>query len=211
MKKLRLRFLLLLVLMTLVTACTDDGVDDCSIPQEEIDNPPADAVPYTFTNELCTTIVSVYVTPNKCDYWGLDWTGKDVLRPGDSFTVYVPKGRYAFMFEDATYLFYDFYNQKVKEDFGFFLSYIDGTRVEDCSASVTIVNQSDQVITGFYNDSSGGYNWLGQDTLQPGESIQFLMLPALIDVLVTVGEFEPFYLEEDVVVDHHMTIEVTVD
>ncbi|MEE4194143.1 MAG: hypothetical protein V2J07_02990 [Anaerolineae bacterium] len=197
--------------MPLVVACTDDGIDDFSIPQALIENPPADAVPYTFTNELCTTIVSVFVTPNKCDYWGLDWTGKDVLRPGESFTVYVPEGRYAFMLKDATYLFYDFYQQKVKEDHGFLLSYIDGTRVEDCPASVTIVNQSDQVITGFYNDSSGGYNWLGQDTLQPGESIQILMVPAMIDVFVTVGEFERFYLEQDVIVDRHITIAVTGD
>ena len=202
---------LVVALIVMLPVFLDDGVDECSIPQVEIDNPPEDAVAYTFYNQTCTTITSIDVTPNSCDYWGLDWTGKDVLRPGESFTVYVPEGRYAFLFYDATDLYYDFYNEKVKEGGSFYLPNQDEFSVKDCAASVTIVNKSDEVITGFYNDQSGGYNWLGHDTLPPGESIQILMNPTMIDVKVTVGEFEEIYLQKDVVVDRHITIEVTGD
>lgn len=211
MKKLRLGVLFLFALIALLTSCQEDWVDDCSIPQDEIDHPPADAVPYTITNQSCITISTFYIAPRKCDYWGVSWMGMDVLWPGDSYTVYVPAGRYDFHFEDATGVEYFMYNEKVKADGEFPIVNADGSRLTDCHASVTIVNHSKETISGFYIDRDGGKNWLGQDTIAPGESFQFLMFPATIDIKVTKGLFDEIYLAEEVVVDHHLTVEVTGD
>lgn len=200
-----------LLLLMMLSACQEDWVDDCSIPQEKIDHPPENAIPYTFTNQSCLPITCIYVTPNRCDYWGLDWTGKKVLHPGDSFTIRLPKGRYAIHYEDAFGYPDYYYNWKIRDGGVFRIGNADGSSMEDCQASVTINNQSDQTFTGFYIDQSGGFNWLGDDSIPPGESFQFLIFPAIIDIKVTVGEFEDFYLQKDVTVDHHITLEVTGD
>ena len=199
------------ILIVLLSACQPDWVDDCSIPQEAIDNPPADAVAYTFNNQSCITISTLYIAPRKCDYWGVSWLGKDVLWPGESYTVYLPKGRYDLHLEDAAGVEYFQYNQKIVEGGVFPIANADGSSMAECQASVTIVNQSSQMITGFYIDRNGGKNWLGDASIASDDSFQFLMFPAVIDVKVTVGEFEEIYLQNDVVVDDHLTIVVTGD
>lgn len=209
--KSRLEMFVIVLAILLLVGCSGSDVDNCSIRQEAIDNPPKNAVTYTIHNQSWTTISTIFITPRQCDWWGVDWTGKEVLHPNESFTVVVPPGRYAVQFEDAVgYSYYD-YNHKIKKDGEFVFSNEDGSSVDECPSSVTIANQSNQDISGFYVYRNGGMNWLGDDVIVPGESFQFLMVPAIIDVKVTVGEFEEIYLEKDVMVDHHITIAVTGD
>lgn len=211
--KTKLGLIVCLLLMLLITACDGDDVDDCSIPQEVMDNPPTDAVPYTLYNQTCTTISTIYVTPKKCGWWGISWMGKEVLHPKESYTAYVSPGKYDVHFEDATGIGYFQYNQRIRKEDELVIVNADGTSVDECQASVTLVNQSDKVINGFYIHSNGGLNWLGSDVIMPGESFQFLMYPDTYDLMVSVDfseiGFDKIYDEKDVLVDHHIVVEVT--
>lgn len=191
------------------------GADDlpCPIPKVMMQNPPADAIAFTITNETCTTFRDINIAAKTCDDWGLDWLALKTLRSGESMTFQLPAGRYDILLESCTGLTYNFTNYRLAEDRELTLSSRDAQTNGVCDASVTVINNASVPICYLWmateDSESFGGNWLGDDDpLLPGETTTFPVFADTYDLKAEDCDFNLLGFQNDVEIDAPLVWEV---
>ena len=174
----------LMVLAILLSGCSPAGKLPCPEPGDEIaaPDPGEGLVAFTLQNDTCMSICVLLVSPDRCEYMGGEnWVQDHPLRSEESVTMYVPSGKYAAWVEYCTEEFRADERLKVYEDT--LHSFINPTKgnTPPCETSLTVVNNADVPICklwiGVTESVYTGYNWLGEEQIQPGESLYLTLRP----------------------------------
>lgn len=180
------RFTLLgvMAIAILAGACGPAGRMPCPEPGEELatPGPGEERVAFTLKNDTCMSICVLLLSPDHCDSMGgVNWLEGQPLRSMDSVTVEIPPGQYTAWVEQCTEEYRADEGLRVYSDYTH--SVIDpvaGSR-PPCGISLTIVNKSDvpicEVRIGVTESVYTGWDWLGDQDIQPGESLALTVRP----------------------------------
>ena len=177
------RFCFLLVLASLSGGCS--AVENRPARKQAMRSLPGpDEVYVTFTvqNDSCMSLCQLFVTPNHCEYvGGENWVAGHPLRSGETVSMDIPPGKYFTWVEYCTEEFRADEGLKVYEDTVH--SFINPTKgnTPPCETSLTVVNNADVAICnlriGVSESVYTGWNWVGAEHLQPGESLYLTLRP----------------------------------
>ena len=170
--------LVLFVLASLLGGCSPAGKLPCPEPGDVIPTPGPDEeyVSFTVQNDTCMSICQLFVSPDHCEYvGGEDWVAGHPLRSGETVSMDIPPGRYFTWVEYCTEEYRADEGLKVKADTIYSFTNPTKGNTPPCETSLTVVNNADVPICklwmGVTESVYTGYNWLGEEQLQPGESL----------------------------------------
>jgi hypothetical protein len=153
-------------------------------PDEEIadPNPGEEHVSFTLQNNTCMSICVLLVSPDHCEYMGgVNWVKGHPLHSLESVTMEIPPGKYAAWVEYCTEEFRADENLKVYSDYVHtFINPTIGNK-PPCETSLTVVNNSAvpicEIRIGITESVYTGWNWIGAEHIQPGESLVLTLRP----------------------------------
>lgn len=184
MKNHRSLLLAFLVLAILTGGCRAAEEQACPEAGAPIPVPGSDEEYVTFTvqNDSCMSLCQLFVTPNHCEYvGGENWVAGHPLRSGETVSMDIPPGKYFTWVEYCTEEFRADERLKVYEDTVY--AFINPTKgnTPPCETSLTVINNADvsicQLRMGVTESVYTGYNWLGEEPIQPGESLYLTLRP----------------------------------
>lgn len=174
----------LILLSSLLGGCSPGARLPCPDPDEELPTPAPgeERVAFTLQNDTCMSICVLLVSPNHCEYMGGEnWVGDHPLRSEESISMDIPPGKYAAWVEYCTEEFRADEGLKVYKDYVH--SFINPTfgNTPPCGTSLTVINNSEVPICsmriGISESVYTGWNWIGAEHIQPGESRDITLRP----------------------------------
>jgi len=183
-RSLMFSFCCMLILASLLSGCSAAGKLPCPEPGDVIavPNPEEGLAAFTLQNDTCMSICQLFVSPDHCEYvGGENWVAGHPLRSEESVTMYIPPGKYFTWVEYCTEEFRADEHLKVNADTVH--SFINSTKgnTPPCKTSLTVINNADvpicQLRIGILESVYTGYNWLGEEYIQPGESLVLTLRP----------------------------------
>lgn len=205
-------FLSLVVLASVLTGCGPGSRLPCPGSEELIvtPTPGEEDVAFTLQNDTCMSICVLLVSPDHCEYMGgVNWLKDHPLRSGESVTMYVPPGKYAAWVEVCTEELRADENLKVDSDTVY--TFID-PKFENkppCGTSLTVVNNADVPICnlriGVTESVYTGWNWVGSEHIQPGESLVLNLRPETYFIRAEDCDSNWMRSEVDVTISGHQT------
>ena len=203
---------ILAVLAALLGACNPGSRLPCPGPEELFvtPTPGEEDVAFTLENDTCMSICVLLVSPDHCEYMGgVNWVKDHPLRSGESVTMYVPPGKYAAWVEVCTEELRADEHLKVDSDTVY--TFID-PKYENkppCGASLTVVNNADVPICnlwiGVTESVYTGWNWVGSEHIQPGESLVLKLRPETYFIRAEDCASNWLRSEVDVTISGHQT------
>ena len=174
----------LMILSSLLGGCSPGKKLACPEPGDAIPAPRPDEeyVSFTLQNNSCMSICQLFVSPDHCEYvCGENWVKGHPLRSGETISRDIPPGKYFTWVEYCAEEFRADEGLKVMTDTVH--SFINPTKgnTPPCETSLTVVNNADVPICklwiGITESVYTGYNWLGEEPIQPGESLYLTLRP----------------------------------
>jgi hypothetical protein len=202
----------LAVLASLLGGCSPGARLACPESDEAMTDPdPGEKrVAFTLQNNTCMSICILLVSPDHCENMGGEnWIKDHPLHSGKSVTMDIPPGKYAAWVEYCTEEFRADENLKVYSDYVH--SFINPTfgNTLPCETSLTIVNNSAVPICemriGITESVYTGWNWIGAEHIQPGESLVLTLKPDTYFIRAMACDGTWLRSEVDVPVSGHQT------
>jgi hypothetical protein len=202
----------LAVLASLLGGCSPGSKLACPEPDEEIANPSPgeERVGFTLQNNTCMSICVLLVSPDHCEYMGgVNWVKDHPLHSGESVTKNIPPGKYAAWVEYCTEEYRADENLKVYSDYVHaFINPALGNNLP-CETSLNIVNNSAvpicEIRIGITESVYTGWNWIGAEHIQPGESLVITLRPDTYFIRAMDCDGTWLRSEVDVPVSGHQT------
>jgi len=177
-------FSLIIVLSILLGACSSGSRQACPEPGDPIPtpNPGEEYVSLTLKNDSCMSVCVLLVSPNHCEYMGGEnWVKDHPLRSGESVTQLIPAGKYTVWSELCTEEYLAEENLRIYSDTVHPITDDKRGSSPPCETSLTIVNNSPVPICnmriGIGESVYTGWNWVGADHIQPGDSLTVALRP----------------------------------
>ncbi len=141
-------------------------------------------------------IYYVYISPSTSSDWGSDWLGSDIINPGDTWEFNVQSGTWDLKLVDEDGDEYILYNVPISGTYSWYVTLDDlgeynyggeSTYETEGGCPITIYNDlGNWTIYYIYcspsSSSDWGSDWLGSETLAPGESWTFYVNPGQYDL-----------------------------
>ena len=172
------------VLAGLIGGCSSGATLPCPEPGETIANPSPgeELVAFTLQNNTCMSICVLLISPDHCEYMGgVNFLEGRPLRSEEAVTLDIPPGRYASWVELCTEEFRA--DEHLKVNSNYVHKIIDPALGSEppCGTSITVVNNSTVGICnmriGVSESVYTGWNWIGNEHIQPGESVVLTLRP----------------------------------
>jgi hypothetical protein len=169
---------------SLISGCSTGNRLACPEPGDQIPTPGAgqEYVSLTLKNDSCMSVCVLLVSPNYCEYMGGEnWVEGHPLRSGESVTKEIPPGKYTVWSELCTEEYIAEENLNIRSDTVHPITDDKPGSSPPCGTSLTIVNNSDAPICnlriGIGESVYVGWNWVGQEHIQPGDSLTVALRP----------------------------------
>jgi len=202
----------LAVLAILLGGCSPGARLPCPEPDEVMADPSPgeERVAFTLQNNTCMSICVLLVSPDHCEYMGgVNWVKDHPLRSEESVTLDIPPGKYATWIEYCTEEFRADEHLDVHSDY--MHPFINPTfgNTPPCGTSLTILNNSAVPICnmriGVSESVYTGWNWIGAEYIQPGESLVLTLRPDTYFIRAEACDGTWLRSEVDVPVSGHQT------
>jgi hypothetical protein len=202
----------LAVLAILLGGCGPGANLPCPEPDEELAAPipGEERVAFTLQNDTCMSICVLLISPDHCEYMGgVNWVKDHPLPSDESVTLDLPPGKYAAWVEYCTEEFRA--DEGLKAYSNYVHSVIDPTfgNTPPCGTSLTIVNNSEVPICSMWIGISEsvytGWNWIGAEHIQPGESRTLTLRPDTYFIRAEACDGTWLRSEVDVPLSGHQT------
>jgi hypothetical protein len=202
----------LVFLVSLLGGCSPGARLPCPEPDEEMaePSPGEERVAFTLQNDTCMSICVLLVSPDHCEYMGgVNWVKDHPLRSEESVTLDIPPGKYSAWVEYCTEEFRADERLKVYSDYVHHFINPTSGNTPPCGTSLTIVNNSAVPICSMWIGISEsvytGWNWIGAEHIQPGESLDLTLRPDTYFIRAEACDGTWLRSEVDVPVSGHQT------
>ncbi len=145
-------------------------------------SPGEERVAFTLQNNTCMSICVLLISPDHCEYMGgVNYLEGHPLRSEESVTVDIPPGKYAAWVELCTEEFRADEHLKIYSDSVHRITDPAIGSAPPCETSLTIVNNAAVPICnmriGVSESVYTGWNWIGNEHIQSGESLVLTLRP----------------------------------
>ncbi len=202
----------LAVLASLLGGCSPSARLPCPEPDEVIayPNPGEDRVALTLQNNTCMSICVLLVSPDHCEYMGGEnWVDDHPLRSEESITMYIPPGKVAVWVELCTEEVRVYEHLKIHSEYVHPISDPAFENTPPCGTSLTVVNNSAVPICnmwmGMTESVYTGWNWVGAEPIQPGESLNLTLRPETYFIRAEACDGTWLRSEVDIPISGHQT------
>jgi hypothetical protein len=187
MKKQHIQVYILLGLAlftSILSGCGSSVKLTCPEPEQPLAAPAPgeERIPFTLQNDTCMSICVLLISPDHCEYMGgVNWVQDHPLPSGGSTTIELPAGRYAAWVELCTEEYRADEHLKVYDDYTHTITDPAAGSKPPCGTSLAIINNGDVPICnmriGIGESVYTGWNWIGTEYIQPGDSREFILRP----------------------------------
>jgi hypothetical protein len=172
------------VIAGLIGGCSSGPKLPCPEPGEETasSSPGEEYVAFTVQNETCMSLCVLLISPDHCEYMGgVNYLEGNPLRSEESVTLSIPPGKYAAWVELCTEEYRADERLRVNSDYTHeVIDPAPGSK-PPCGTSISVVNESPVAVCdlriGVTESVYTGWNWVGDQHIQPGESVVLTLRP----------------------------------